>query len=328
MKLFIILLFLFGLINNSTAQEKNVSNIRVSQEGDKVSINYDLKTSTFISLIVFEEDKQKFGFNISGDIGYVEAGNLKKITLIPDNENMVCHSCVFRVIGNNKNNGAPITDDIVSKHINAIGGAENWKKIKTLKQEATISVQGMDIPIVITFVHNKAFKQEFTVMGMTGYSIITADGGWNFSPMAGQTKPEPITADELKNGKDQLDLQGELIDYFAKGHRLEVLPKENVDGRECHVVKIKRKTGTETVFYFDPKTYYIIRTKSKVVADGKEVESIVNMSNFKKLPEGIVMPFTIENSAVPAPITVTKVVINGPVNDATFKVSQVLEEEF
>jgi uncharacterized protein (TIGR02145 family) len=106
MKLFIILLFLFGLINNSTAQEKNVSNIRVSQEGDKVSINYDLKTSTFISLIVFEDDKQKFGFNISGDIGYVEAGNLKKITLIPDNKNMVCHSCVFRVIDNNINEGA------------------------------------------------------------------------------------------------------------------------------------------------------------------------------------------------------------------------------
>jgi hypothetical protein len=159
-------------------------------------------------------------------------------------------------------------------------------------------------------------------MGMTGYSIITSDGGWNFSPMAGQTKPEPITADELKYGKDQLDLQGEFIDYKAKGHSLEVLAKEDVDGTECHVVKINRKSGTESVFYFDPKTFYMIRTKSKVVANGQEVESVVNMSNFQKLPEGIVMPFTMENSAVPAPITVTKVVINGPVDEATFKVSQ------
>jgi hypothetical protein len=217
---------------------------------------------------------------------------------------------------------AQTADEIINKHIEAIGGAENWKKINTVKQEASISVQGMDIPVVITFVHNKAFKQEFTVMGMTGYSIITVDGGWNFSPMAGQTKPEPITADELKYGKDQLDLQGEFLDYKAKGHSLEVLAKEDVDGTECHVVKINRKSGTESVFYFDPKTYYMIRTKSKVVANGQEVESIVNMSNFQKLPEGIVMPFTMENSAVPAPITVTKVVINGPVDEATFKVTQ------
>jgi uncharacterized protein (TIGR02145 family) len=106
MKFFIILLFLFGLINNSSAQEKNVSNIRVSQEGDKVNINYDLKTSTFISLLVLEDNKKKIGFKISGDIGYVQDGGLKKITLIPENENMVCHSCVFRVIDNNINEGA------------------------------------------------------------------------------------------------------------------------------------------------------------------------------------------------------------------------------
>lgn len=217
---------------------------------------------------------------------------------------------------------AQTADEIISKHIEAIGGAENWKKINTVKQEASISVQGMDIPVVITFVHNKGFKQEFTVMGMTGYSIITPEAGWNFSPMMGQTKAEPITADELKYGIDQLDLQGEFIDYKAKGHSLEVLPKEDVDGTECHVVKINRKSGTESVFYFDPATFYVIRAKSKVVANGQEVESVVNMSNFQKLPEGIVMPFTMENSAVPAPITVTKVVINGPVDEATFKVSQ------
>lgn len=217
---------------------------------------------------------------------------------------------------------AQSVDEIISKHISAIGGAENWKKINSVRQEASISVQGMDIPVVITFVHNKGFKQEFTVMGMTGYSIITPEGGWNFSPMAGQTKPEPITADELKYGKDQLDLHGEFIDYRAKGHSLELLPKEDIDGTECHVVKITRKSGTESVFYFDPATHYIIRTKSKVVANGQEVESVVNMSNFQKLPEGIVMAFTMENSAVPAPITITKVVINGPIDEATFKVSQ------
>jgi hypothetical protein len=215
---------------------------------------------------------------------------------------------------------AQTADELVSKHISAIGGIENWKKVTSMRQEATLSVQGMDIPVVITAVHNKATKQEYTVMGMTGYSIITADGGWNFNPMQGQTKPQPITQDELKYGKDQLDLQGDFVDYKAKGHTIQLLDKEDVEGVECLKLKLVRKSGNESVFFFDPKTFYIVRTSSKISANGQEMESVVNLSNYQKLPEGIVVPHTIENSAIPAPITLTKIVINGKVDESVFKV--------
>lgn len=215
---------------------------------------------------------------------------------------------------------AQTADEVITKHIEAIGGKENWKKINNMRQEATLSVQGMDIPVVITAINNKATKQEYTVMGMTGYSIITADSGWNFNPMQGQTKPEPITQDELKYGKDQLDIQGDFIDYKTKGHNVQLLDKEDVEGVECLKIKLTRKSGNESVFFLDPKTYYIIRTSSKISANGQEVESVVNLSNYQKLPEGIVIPHTIENSAIPAPITLTKVIINGKVDEASFRV--------
>ena len=215
---------------------------------------------------------------------------------------------------------AQTADEIVAKHITAIGGVDNWKKVNNMRQEATLSVQGMDIPVVITAVHNKATKQEYTVMGMTGYSIITSEGGWNFNPMQGQTKPEPITQDELKYGKDNLDLQGDFVDYKAKGHTIQLMDKEDIEGVECFKIKLSRKSGNESIFFFDPKTYYIVRTSSKMSANGQEVESVVNMSNYQKLPEGIVIAYTIESTAVPAPITVTKVIVNGKIDEAVFKV--------
>ena len=215
---------------------------------------------------------------------------------------------------------AQTADEIVAKHITAIGGVDNWKKVNSMRQEATLSVQGMDIPVVITAVHNKATKQEYTVMGMTGYSIITSEGGWNFNPMQGQTKPEPITQDELKYGKDNLDLQGDFVDYKAKGHTIQLMDKEDIEGVECFKIKLSRKSGNESIFFFDPKTYYIVRTSSKMSANGQEVESVVNMSNYQKLPEGIVIAYTIESTAVPAPITVTKVIVNGKIDEAVFKV--------
>jgi hypothetical protein len=215
---------------------------------------------------------------------------------------------------------AQTVDEVITKHIDAIGGKENWLKVSSFKMEANISVQGMEIPVNIFQVHNKAQKQEYTVMNMTGYTILTADAGWNFNPMMGQSKPEPMTKDDVEKGKESLDIQGDLLDYSAKGSKAELMGKEDVDGTECFKLKLTRKSGNEFVYFIDPSNYYIIRAVSKVKANGQEVEQKINFSNYKKLPEGIVVPLTMENSGIPAPINVKKVEVNVPIDDAVFKV--------
>jgi hypothetical protein len=191
-----------------------------------------------------------------------------------------------------------------------------------MRSEATLSTQGIDIPVVITQVHNVGMKQEFTVMGMSGYSIIGVDGGWNFNPMQGQQKPEPITQDELNIGKEQLDLQGEFLDYKEKGHNVELLGNEDVDGTSCYKLKLTRKSGREATYLLDPKSFYIIRAVSKLTANGQEIESTINLSNYQKLPAGIVVPFTMENTMLPAPINMKKIEVNVAVDQSIFKVQQ------
>jgi hypothetical protein len=217
---------------------------------------------------------------------------------------------------------AQTAEEIIAKHVEAIGGESNWKKVNTLRQEASLSVQGMEINVVITGIHNKGVKQEFNVMGMNNYSIITPTAGWNFMPIQGQTKPEPMTAEQLKYGVDQVDLQGDVVDYKAKGHTVDKLDDEEVEGVSCFKIKMTRKNGNEVVFLIDPKSFYCVRTVSKIMANGQEMESISNLSNYQKLPEGIVIPFTLESSTVPAPINISKVVVNGPIDEALFKVQQ------
>jgi hypothetical protein len=217
---------------------------------------------------------------------------------------------------------AQTADEIVSKHLAAIGGAENWKKVNSMKMEAALEVQGMEIPVSIFQLHNKGQRQEFTVMNMTGYSIITPEAGWNFNPMGGQTKPEPMTADELNAAKDGLDIQGDMLDYAAKGHKIELLGKEDVDGTEAFKLKLTRKSGSEVINYIDPSTYYIIRTVNKVKVNGQEVEQKVNVGNYQKLPEGIVVPFSMEMPGAPAPVNIKKVEVNPTLDPALFKPAQ------
>jgi outer membrane lipoprotein-sorting protein len=220
------------------------------------------------------------------------------------------------------NINAQTAEEVVANHVKAIGGADNWKKIKTMVMEASVSAGGMEIPVIITRVHNKGVKQEFTVMNMTGYTIITDQGGWNFNPMQGQTKAEPMTADELKVGQDGLDLQGEVIDYAAKGHKIELQGKEDVDGTECYKLKLTRKSGRETYMFIDPKTWYCIQESGKITVNGQEIQQTTKLSNFTQQPEGVVIALTMESAAAPAPITITKVKINGDVPDSVFKPAQ------
>lgn len=217
---------------------------------------------------------------------------------------------------------AQTADEIINKYIAAIGGKDNWKKVNAMKMEASLNVQGMDIPVNIYQVHNKAQRQEFSAMGMTMYTILTNDAGWNFNPMNGQSKPEPMTADEVKAGQDGLDIQGELIDYAEKGHKVELMGKEDIDGTEAYKIKVTRKSGTEVVHFIDPTTYYIIRSINKVKVNGQEVEQKVNVSNYQKLPEGIVVPMTMEVPGAPAPINIKKVEVNPTIDPALFKPAQ------
>lgn len=217
---------------------------------------------------------------------------------------------------------AQTADEVVDRHFEAIGGKDNWRKVTSMKMEATVSTQGMEIPVTLFQVHNKAMKQEINVMNMVGYVIMTTEGGWNFLPFMGQTAPEPMTSDEVEYGKDNLDIQGELLDYNAKGHSIELLGKEDIDGTECHKLRLTRKSGRSSTFLIDAQTFYIVRSVSKVKANGQEVDQTMNLSNYQKQPFGIVVPMSMENSGLPAPLVVSKVEVNPTIEASVFEVKK------
>jgi hypothetical protein len=212
---------------------------------------------------------------------------------------------------------AQTADEIVAKHIAAIGGADSWKKVNSMYQEGSMTVQGTDVAIAMTVLHKKGMRQNISLMGMTGYQIMTPTAGWNFMPFQGQQKPEAITADELKENVDELDTQGELIDYKTKGHTVEYLGKDDVEGTEAYKMRITQKSGKVKTFYIDPASNYIIRTVAKQKANGQEVEVTTDLSDYKKLPEGIVVPMSVKLPF--GQMKVTKVEVNKPVDENLFK---------
>lgn len=212
---------------------------------------------------------------------------------------------------------AQTADEIIAKHIEAIGGADAWKKVNSVKMEGTMLVQGATVTMTQTVLHGKGNRQDISFGGMNGFMIIAPTSGWNFMPFNGQAAPEALTAEAVAESQADLDAQGNLIDYAAKGHTVEYLGKDDVEGTECFKLKVNLKSGKPETLYLDTKSYLIIRSVSVQKANGQEMEVTTNFSNYEKLPEGIVVAKSI---GLPfGEMNITKVTINGPVDESIFK---------
>lgn len=58
-------------------------------------------------------------------------------------------------------------------------------------------------------------------------------------------------------------------------------------------IKYTNNYGTETVFYIDAATWYIIESQSTYVILGNEVDNKVTYSNYKQTDFGVYMPYTV-----------------------------------
>jgi hypothetical protein len=217
---------------------------------------------------------------------------------------------------------AQTADEIVSKYVAAVGGLENWKKVNSVIQTGSMTVQGTNLDIVITTLHQKGSRQDINAMGMNNYMICTPTEGWRFFPIQGQQAPEAFTADDVKESQNLLDVSGSLVNYKEKGHSIESLGKEDVDGTECFKIKLTQKGGKVETYYIDPANYYVVKVVSVMKANGQEAEVATTYSNYQKLPEGITIAMSTSVPFAPGfniDITLTKVEINKPVDEAIFK---------
>lgn len=181
---------------------------------------------------------------------------------------------------------AQTVDEIIGKHIDALGGKDKLSQVKSIYTESSIDVMGNSAPQKEYLLEGKGYKNEIDFNGTNIINCYNDKGGWMINPMAGGSDPQALPNEAYQAGRSQIFVGGVLVDYAAKGYKAEL------DGKDGDLFKIKvTGTGNETYYYLDPKTYLVTKTVIKGEVMGQQVDVTTTYSDYKKTDFGITVPY-------------------------------------
>jgi len=218
---------------------------------------------------------------------------------------------------------AQTVDEIIAKNVQARGGAEKLKSVQSIRSTATLSMgPGMEAPGVLIQKRPALARLEFTIQGLTAVQAYDGKNAWQIMPFMGKKDPELMSADEAKETEEMADVDGPLVDYKSKGHQVELLGKEKVEGTDAYKLKLTMKNGDVQTIYIDADSFLEIKEETKRTVRGSEQEVESAIGDYKEV-SGILFPFAVESnvkgSAEKQKITITKVELNVTTDDSIFK---------
>ena len=216
---------------------------------------------------------------------------------------------------------AQTVDDLIKKNIDAHGGLDKMKTVKSVRMTGKASFPGgVEAPFALSKKRPASVRIEFTIQGLTGVQAYDGTTGWQVMPFQGVKDPQKLAEDDLKDIVEQADFDGPLVDYKAKGNTVELVGKEDVQGTDANKLKLTLKSGDVRYIYLDPETGLDIKMTTMIKREGVERSFDTYLGDYKTI-EGLVFPMSVELKMGDQPgpsYTVEKVEVNPDLSDSMF----------
>jgi hypothetical protein len=225
---------------------------------------------------------------------------------------------------------AQTADELVNKNIQAKGGIDKIKAIKSIRIIGQLKGGGGFT--AATSQENQRpnlVRETFSLQGMTAITAYDGTTGWQIQPFGGHKDPEMMGEDDLRDLQLDADFDGPLVDYKEKGNTVEYLGHDIVDGDDALRLKVTLKNGDIIYYYLDPDTFLEIRKEVQEFIRGSVRESVSEMGSYKPVA-GVMYPFSISQGSKANPAeqttTVQKIEVNVPIDSADFAVPASLKQ--
>ncbi|HTS62304.1 MAG TPA: hypothetical protein VMH28_09775 [Candidatus Acidoferrales bacterium] len=232
----------------------------------------------------------------------------------------LCIACCicFAALGH-----AQTAEELVQKNLLAHGGIDKIKSIKSLRMSGRLQSGSFTAQVGRDALAPDMIRETFTVQGMTQIEAYDGVTGWKISPFEGRKDPELLGEDDLRLLVEEADFYGPLVDYQAKGNKVEYLGHDSIDGDDAFKLKVTLKNGDIFYYYLDPETYLEIRVETVRFIRGAVQEAFREMGSYK-LAGGVYYPFSVQEGSKQHPgdsskVSLDKVEVNVPIDKSLFQ---------
>jgi hypothetical protein len=220
-------------------------------------------------------------------------------------------------------------DEVIEKHLAAMGGREALGKVTTRKQTGMITVTtpngDLSGPVELySKVPNKTrllVVLDLAPLGMNDKMTLDQkfDGtaGWSLDSLRGDTQISGNQLDNMRNAT----FPNPLLNYKTTGTTVALLPNETIAGKSVIVLRITPKVGSASKLFLDPDTYLVVRSSATVNSPemGGDVETTSDASDYRTV-DGLKIPFKTVQVAGPQTVIIvlTAVEHNVTIPDTMF----------
>jgi hypothetical protein len=222
--------------------------------------------------------------------------------------------------------------EVATKNVAAKGGLEAWRAVQTMSLSGKTAVGGNQrgilkvptqgqatvvtrkpeqpavptrrvdevyLPFLMELARPHKTRFELQFKGQTALQVYDGANGWKLRPYLNRLDVEPYTAEEMKAASMGSDLDGLLVDYAAKGTRVESDGMEKVEGSDTYKLKLTLKSGVVTHVWVDAQTFLETKLEGQPRRlDGVDHPVEVYYRDYRKV-NGLQIPFVLETRVLP-----------------------------
>jgi hypothetical protein len=217
-------------------------------------------------------------------------------------------------------------EEVVARNVQARGGLKQWRAVQSLSWSGKLGAGGnqrtplpvqvpgkgngkmnlptrpkeeAELPFQMDMARTRKVRLELQFAGKTAVQVYDGTNGWKLRPFLNRTDVEPFTDEELKAASEQPDLDGLLVDYSAKGEKVELEGMEKVEDHDTYNLKVTLKDGRAVHVWVDAKTFLEAKVEGTPRRlDGKMHPVEVYYRDFRAV-QGIQVPFVLETRVLP-----------------------------
>jgi hypothetical protein len=221
---------------------------------------------------------------------------------------------------------------IVDKHVAARGGLAAWRSLQTFSMNGKMEVGSGDstarslnyvrsempsahkkpmsaptipaapatkqvqLPFTLEVKRTNKSRIEIVFQGKTAVQVYNGTSGWKLRPYLNRDDYEPFTVEELKSESESPGIDGPLVDYAAKGTKVELAGVEPVEGHGTYKLKLTLKDGTVQHIWIDTKSFLDVKMEGTPRRMDGRMRTVWIMQRDFRSVQGLMIPFERETS--------------------------------